>query len=120
MVGSLSPEVLQAWEHSCIHYFQVKAIAAGVQVRMVSYELKDSRIEAWIIANETRLEALTFVAFMDEVRSLWLEDGWEDILRRRILGVWQGTKPFKEWLVKIVPWYPHPYAYPHSLTIALI
>jgi hypothetical protein len=79
--GSLSPEILRAWERSCIHYFRVKAIGANIQVCMVSYKLKDPRIEAWIIANEVHLKALTFVEFMEEVWALWLEDGWEDILQ---------------------------------------
>jgi hypothetical protein len=101
MAGSLSPEILRAWERSCVQYFKVKNIANVDKVRMVSYELKDPRMEAWIIANETHIEGLSFEDFMEELRDLWLEDGWEDVLRRRILSMRQGSKPFKDWSIEI-------------------
>lgn len=99
--GIVTPEVLLAWEHSCHHYFAIKETDEAQQVGKVIYELRDPRIRSWAMTNRVRLQALTFDDFLIKFRDEWLEMGWEKKMKLRILGMRQGSTPFRDWAIEI-------------------
>jgi hypothetical protein len=99
--GTVTPEVLHAWERGCFNYFRHKIVLPADQVFMVLFELKDLRMDAWAHANTTHLESLLFPAFMTELCDEFLEVGWERLLKLRIISARQGAKLFGVWLVEL-------------------
>ncbi|KAI5991228.1 hypothetical protein EDD15DRAFT_2169563, partial [Pisolithus albus] len=99
--GDITPEALRAWELGCENFFSLKGIAASDQVLKVAGSLLDPRVQDWYSNNRTRLVALSFSAFMTEVRKYWLPSTWAAQVRTKMLSSSQGTKAFHHWAVEV-------------------
>ena len=85
----------------CKQFFSIKAIDPTNQVAYMAWNLQDPRIQDWYSNDAAHLKALTFDAFLHEVRSVWLPSNWDALLRQRMLNSTQGTRTFNEWSIEI-------------------
>ena len=99
--GEITPEALHAWEMGCLQFFRQKEIAAKDQVGRVAWNLQDPRVQDWYVNDSERLNALTFAAFMLEVRSYWLPSDWATMVRQKLLSSTQGDKAFHVWAAEV-------------------
>jgi len=96
--GALTPALLRAFQIGSMQYLVQKNIATDKQVNHVVWGLRDPRVQNWYINDMVSIDALTFTAFMNEVRKNWLLDGWEGVIENSILKSNQGDRPFWDWL----------------------
>lgn len=94
--GDLTAENSKQWADGCQDYFENKDIAANKQVRKVLGSLKDPRICEWANTDRSRVQALTFEKFMDELRAEFLDEDWEGKTRAEVLAVCQNGHPFRD------------------------
>ncbi|KIO09532.1 hypothetical protein M404DRAFT_22030 [Pisolithus tinctorius Marx 270] len=99
--GDITPEGLRSWELGCENYFRLKSVAEDVQVAKVVGHLLDPHIQDWISNNGSRLTALTFSEFMEEVRTYWLPSDWAEAIQQKMLSSMQGNKAFHLWAVEV-------------------
>lgn len=82
--GDITPEVMREFEEACHGYFETKEIEDRKQVRKILAGLKDSRIRDWLSTDRTRLAELNFNEFMKEFRAAYLDEDWEEGVRREL------------------------------------
>lgn len=99
--GSITPEILRKFENACQNYFRAKKIAANEQVASIVGNMLDDLVADWYWTDEDRINKLSFDEFTKEMRSKWLEKGWEQQVRRCVLGTKQGGDAFWDWAVRM-------------------
>lgn len=92
--GEISPQNARDFELACDGYFERKKIAADEQVAMILYGFKDACVVSWVSAHRDRLKKMTFPAFMSEFRKGFLGNQWEQIVRRELNAMRQGSTSF--------------------------
>jgi hypothetical protein len=99
--GTITPEILRRFENACKNFFRTKKIEAEGQVSAVAGNMHDPLVSDWYWTDEARINALSFDNFMKEMCVKWLKKGWEQQIRRRVLGTKQNGDVFWEWAVKM-------------------
>jgi hypothetical protein len=99
--GDITPAVMREFEDSCIGYFENKEIEADKQVRKILTCLRDSRIKDWISTDRDRLLQLSFSEFMKEFRAAYLDDDWEEGVRRELGNMMQGPQSFWDYAIQV-------------------
>jgi len=86
--GEITPKVLMEFEQTC-HYFFTHAKGGVTDEARVSRILpcfQDQLVRDWISLDRVRISALTFDAFLVELRKAFLPRNWEDKIQAQILG----------------------------------
>jgi hypothetical protein len=100
--GDISPEVMQEFQDCCIGYFDTREIAPDKQVRKIVPGLCDLRVKDWIAAGCDRLLGLPFTDFMTEFRTGYLDEDWEETMRRELGGMSQGQdESFWDFIIRV-------------------
>ena len=99
--GMISPETLRRFENACRNYFRIKKIPLEEQVASIAGNMQDELVSDWYWTDEKCINALSFEDFMKEMCTKWLQKGWEQNIRRRVLGTKQGNDPFWDWAVHV-------------------
>jgi hypothetical protein len=99
--GDISPAVMRQYENACKNYFVHKKVAGDDQVPMIVGGLMDSRVSDWIDADHARILELSFDDFLIEFKEGYLDEDWEDDMRREVLGMSQGSKSFWDYAVSL-------------------
>lgn len=99
--GDITPEALRSWEVGCRQYFKHKAVPGEEQVGKVAWGMQEPSIQDWYINDQERMDKLTFVEYMKEVRAYWLPTDWADITRQKLLSSCQDSKAFHDWAVEV-------------------
>ena len=92
--GEITPQNARDYELACDGYFERKKIAADEQVAMILYGFKDACVISWVSAHRDRLKKMDFPAFMSEFRKGFLGNQWEQIVRRELNAMRQGSMSF--------------------------
>ena len=95
--GKVSVQVLRDFSDSCKSYFFHEEIAPDKQVTSIIMVIKDHHIKDWYHANKAMVNTFTFDAFMSQLHTRLLKDGWRNTLQSEILSTTQGKKPFEDW-----------------------
>jgi glycerophosphoryl diester phosphodiesterase len=101
LLGDISPLVMCEYEHACLGYFDTKDIGAEKQVRKILAGLRDTHIQDWVSINREHLLVLTFMAFMKELKLLYLPKDWEEITRIELLQMTQANDMFWDFAVQV-------------------
>ncbi|KAG1866134.1 hypothetical protein F4604DRAFT_1682869 [Suillus subluteus] len=101
LAGELTPEVACDWENGCETYFMHKGINAEDQVKMIASGMLDVRLRTWYLTQRAILDAGTFTAYMTALKNAWLDTHWDTKLRWKVLGSYQGNRPFYEWALEL-------------------
>jgi hypothetical protein len=99
--GDITPFVMHEFEDGCVGYFETKEIPEDKRVRKILAGLRDSRIKDWISTDRNRILALPFDAFMTEFRAAYLDDDWEEAIRRELGGMVQGGESFWDYAIAV-------------------
>ena len=92
--GDISPAVMQEFEDGCCGYFDNKEVAKDKQVCKILSCFKGTRIPDWIATKRDQLLPLTFDKFMAKFCNAYLDDDWEETVRRELGLMTQGTETF--------------------------
>lgn len=58
-------------------------------------------MQSWYMANQVRINMMTFKEYINELRNVWLPSEWEALTRSQVLASQQGGKPFWEWAIEM-------------------
>lgn len=99
--GELNPEIICAFENACMSYFDNKNVDEKHQVQKILFGFKDPCLVEWIASGRNRLKALSFTEFMKEFRAGFLGDQWEQLTRREVMAIYQGSSLFWEYAQRV-------------------
>jgi hypothetical protein len=100
-LGDITLFVMREFEDGCVGYFETKEIPEDKHVRKILAGLCDSRIRDWISTDRNRILALPFDSFMTEFRAAYLDDNWEEAIRRELGGMAQGGESFWDYAIAV-------------------
>jgi hypothetical protein len=87
---------MRQYENACNNYFVHKKIPGNDQVPMIVGGLLDTHMADWIDSDRIRIVELSFVDFMAEFRTGYLD---EDDAQCEVLGMSQGASTFWDYAV---------------------
>ncbi len=87
--GTLTPETLQSFQLSCLHYFNYKRVAEANRVTMIALSFQSPLVQQWYFANQATLKAGSFDDFMVAVRKRFLWANWVNTIRSKLLRSYQ-------------------------------
>ena len=99
--GDISVEVMFEFEKGAQKYSNNKEIPKDKQVKKILDCFDDHRIADWISIHHEHLEVFTFLEFMSELSSLYLQPLWEEMTHAKFLSLSQGTKPFWNFTIEV-------------------
>jgi hypothetical protein len=99
--GDISPVVMREFEEACIGYFESKEVEDDKQVKKILPGLRDSCIRDWLASDRERIRELTFDDFMNEFRAAYLDEDWEENMRRELGGMTQGKDSFWDYTIRV-------------------
>jgi len=99
--GDISPVVMRDFEDACRGYFETKEIPSDKHVRKILAGLKDSRIRDWLSTERDRLTGVTFDVFMTEFRAGFLDENWEEQVRRELGSMTQRNETFWDFAIRL-------------------
>lgn len=99
--GEFTPDIMQDFEEACTAYFESKDVDDAKRVRKILGGLRDTRLKSWISTDRPRLQALSFDAFMTELRSEYLDIDWEPKTRRELLSLKQINDTFRAFSARL-------------------
>jgi len=77
----------------------------ATKVSKILTGLINPHVNTWINMNRDRLKAMTFPAFMGEMRKRFLDTDWEKDLRRKILRCRMPAHAiFYDWAEQVLDW----------------
>ena len=101
--GNLNTKNAHQYDNSCNRYFDMKDIPEDKQVHKVIAGICDQRMKDHISTNRTRIIALTFPQFLQELKDNWLDKNWEAITWIQLLRMVQGRdQPFRDYMVALL------------------
>ena len=84
-----------------MNYFVHKKVIADDQVSLVIGGILDDRVGDWLVSDRDRLVNLSFNDFMDEFRTNYLAEDWEEDTLREILSMTQGNHTFWDYAIAL-------------------
>ncbi|KZP30599.1 hypothetical protein FIBSPDRAFT_725832, partial [Athelia psychrophila] len=94
--GELDPDVLVVYENTVQDHFEEKQYPTADQVRKILGGLQSPIVREWFTADRTRIQSLSFMKFMHELRVKFLESNWEQEVEQSLLAMSQGDSSFKD------------------------
>ncbi|KAI0074245.1 hypothetical protein K474DRAFT_1601835, partial [Panus rudis PR-1116 ss-1] len=100
--GTITPEVVHAYDMACRQYFKRKNIDAADQVAMVAGEMQGVLREQWYNTNATVLDALLWTEFLTAFKARRLPTGWESSIVSHLLRFRQkDADVFEDWATAV-------------------
>ena len=99
--GDISPMVMHQFKHTCMNYFVHKKVIANDQVSLVIGGILDDRVGDWLISDCDCLVNLSFNDFMDEFRTNYLAEDWEEYTICEILSMTQENNTFWDYAITL-------------------
>ena len=99
--GNISVKVMFEFKKGAQKYFNNKEIPKDKQVKKILDCFDNHRIADWISIYHKYLEVFTFLEFMSELCSLYLQPLWEEMMHVKFLSLSQGTKPFWDFTTEV-------------------
>lgn len=97
--GKLTPALLTEFENGCYAYFANKQVLdEKLKVGRIAWGLQDARVKVWYRTNRAAVDTAGFDQFMKDVRTNWLDAGWEHEVKILILASSQGNMPISDWI----------------------
>lgn len=94
--GDINPDILVVYENACQDHFEEKGYTSNDQVKKILGGLQGALLREWFTADRTRIQSLSFLDFMSEVRAEFLDNNWEDTAEQSLLGMVQGDDTFRD------------------------
>lgn len=94
--SDIDPDILVVYENTCQDHFEEKGYAAADQVKKILGGLQGALLREWFTADRARIQGLSFLDFMSEIRLEFLDNNWEDTAEQSLLAMAQGEDTFKD------------------------
>ncbi len=83
--GTITPEILQSFQLSCMHYFDYKKVAEADHMTTVASSFQSPLVQQWYFANQNTLKGNSFNEFMVALRKRFLKSNWVDTIHSKLL-----------------------------------
>jgi hypothetical protein len=99
--GDITPAIMREFEDACVGYFESKEIDKDKQVKKILPDIQDLRIHDWLTSDCDHIRALDFDRFMEEFRTAYLDEDWEEDTRCELGGMTLGKDSFWDYAIRV-------------------